>query len=125
MRSDPQTIRGVKRFLGSSIGFAILGLCFASTSYAGPGTLDRSFDRDGKVITTVNSSADAQDVLIQADGKVITVGQTPWAYSSGGADILVIRYNSDGSLDTSFGGTGIVKTDFNGGDDGASGDDLR
>ncbi|CAM5668226.1 hypothetical protein SALBM135S_00199 [Streptomyces alboniger] len=36
------------------------------------------------------------------------------AAGSANSDFLLVRYNSDGTLDTSFSGDGIVSTDFNG-----------
>ncbi|WFP52110.1 cadherin domain-containing protein [Methylomonas sp. EFPC3] len=74
------------------------------------GSLDTSFGGTGKVIVAIGSGSDfALDVKIQSDGKILTSG-----YSSGsGNDFSVVRYNSDGTLDTTFGGTGKVTTNFN------------
>src|SRR5207248_2442182 len=49
----------------------------------------------------------AKDVVIQPDGKIVAVGdqQDPYVWD-------VVRLNSNGSFDTSFGGTGIVRTTF-------------
>ncbi|MCB8950811.1 MAG: hypothetical protein H6650_02235 [Ardenticatenales bacterium] len=50
------------------------------------------------------------DVAVQSDGKAIAVGE---AYDGeGDASFSVVRFNTDGSLDTSFDGDGIVKTDI-------------
>ncbi len=74
------------------------------------GSLDLSFYGSGKVTTDFNNVADGGTaVVIQPDGKIITVGYTPannsYAYA-------LTRHNEDGTLDTSFGGTGKVITDF-------------
>lgn len=69
---------------------------------------------NGKVITDFGDNALGKSVALQADGKIIVVGQANNA--SNGQDFAVARYNSDGSLDTSFNGSGKTTTDF-GGDD--------
>src|SRR5262249_11182498 len=73
----------------------------AVVRYNADGTLDASFDSDGKVTTPVGTSNDyAQDVTVQPDGKIVVAGSS----SSGTeTDMAVVRYNADGSLDTSFG----------------------
>jgi len=74
------------------------------------GSLDTSFGGTGKIITAIGSGSDfAQDVKIQADGKVLTSGY----FSGSGNDFSVVRYNVDGTLDTTFGGTGKVALNFN------------
>jgi uncharacterized delta-60 repeat protein len=78
--------------------------------YNSNGSLDNTFDGDGKVTTVVGSPGSrAHAVAIQNDGKILAAG-----YGSDGGDIdfAVVRYNSDGSLDTSFDTDGIVLTDF-------------
>ncbi len=65
------------------------------------GALDMSFGTGGKVINTVYSGTDrAREVLIQPDGKIVVVGYR----QAGDHDPLIIRYNSNGSVDTTFGG---------------------
>ena len=54
-------------------------------------------------------------VVMQADGKILVSGATFVKYSS--YDFALARYNSDGSLDTTFSGDGKVTTDFGEGDD--------
>jgi uncharacterized delta-60 repeat protein len=91
---------------------------FALARYNTDGTLDGSFDGDGKVTTDFGSGFDgAFCIAIQADGKIVAAG------SSGTfAKFAVARYNTDGSLDTSFSSDGKVRTDVtSGGDDSAYG----
>ncbi|HEX6123851.1 MAG TPA: FG-GAP-like repeat-containing protein [Pyrinomonadaceae bacterium] len=76
----------------------------ALVRYHSNGSLDTSFDGDGIVLTPVSSFDDfVADLAIQPDGKIVT---------SGGAvnDFALVRYNPNGSLDTSFDGDGIVVT---------------
>ena len=83
---------------------------FALVRYNANGTLDTSFGGgDGKVTTPVGTSYDeGYSVALQPDGKIVVAG-----YSDNGAnyDFALARYNSDGWLDTSFGGgDGMVTT---------------
>ena len=67
------------------------------------------------VTTDINRSTDiANAVAIQADGKLVVVGQTYKHNDFSGEDFVVTRYNTDGTLDTTFGRGGKVRTDFPG-----------
>ncbi len=80
---------------------------FAVVRYNGDGSLDTTFDGDGKVRTPIGTSGDyASSVAIQTDGKIVTAGYT----YNGDFDFAVARYNTNGSLDTSFDSDGIVTT---------------
>ena len=82
---------------------------FAVLRYNPNGLLDTSFDGDGIVITSIMSGGDvAYDIAIQTDGKIIVAGYGSTA--SFAQHFAVVRYNSDGTLDTSLGGDGIVTT---------------
>ncbi|HVE58281.1 MAG TPA: delta-60 repeat domain-containing protein, partial [Pyrinomonadaceae bacterium] len=90
---------------------------FALVRYNPDGSLDTSFDGDGKVITPVLIGNDyARNVAIQADGKIVAIG---FSYNGATEDFAVVRYNPNGSLDTSFDGDGKVTTDFLGATDQA------
>jgi uncharacterized delta-60 repeat protein len=88
---------------------------FLLARYTVRGVLDPTFDDDGKVTTDFGGSFDgAGDVAIQPDGKILAVG---WGFRSppGRAmDFALARYNTDGSLDVSFGEGGKVLTAFGG-----------
>ena len=96
-----------------SDGRIVLGgktnLDIAVARYLADGTLDTSFSGDGKHIVDVAGSNDeGLGLALQADGRIIQVGST---FIGGNQDFAVLRYNTDGSLDTSFGGgDGIVTT---------------
>src|SRR5205807_9863274 len=66
-----------------------------------------------------NYDAGANQVLVQPDGKIILLGHT--STSSGFFNFALARYNSNGSLDSTFGGTGKVTTNFGILDDARSG----
>jgi uncharacterized delta-60 repeat protein len=84
---------------------------FALARYNTDGSLDTTFDGDGKVTTDLAGSVNDQafEVAIQGDGKILAAGV---ADVSGNNDFALARYNSDGSLDTGFDGDGKVTTDF-------------
>ena len=81
-------------------------LDFAVARFNADGTLDMSFDADGKVQTDFNGSLDiAYAVAIQLDGKILVAGGTR---VNDRDDFALVRYNTNGSLDTSFGTGGKV-----------------
>ena len=82
------------------------------------GSLDASFDSDGKATTDIGIIDQVNALAIQTDGKIVVAGYAPNA--SGNYDFAVARYNADGNLDTSFDSDGLVTTDLNGGDDQAN-----
>ncbi len=97
---------------------------FALARYNSDGTLDRTFGGDGKVMTDFTSGSDyASGVAIQADGKIVVVGWAGVQTGPGPYDtkFALARYNSDGTLDASFGGGGKVMTDFTAWGDEAKG----
>ncbi|HEX6680654.1 MAG TPA: PASTA domain-containing protein [Gaiellaceae bacterium] len=75
---------------------------------SGAGTLDATFDGDGKVITDFGGDDVAGGVTVQADGKIVAAGGT----FSGDGDFALARYNANGSLESGFGSGGLVRTDF-------------
>ncbi|TFW19979.1 hypothetical protein E4L96_10945 [Massilia arenosa] len=67
------------------------------------GSLDGSFGHNGLATLAVGTVADqGRGIIVQPDGKIAVVGYsvTDAAFNS---DLLIARFNSDGSLDTSFG----------------------
>jgi uncharacterized delta-60 repeat protein len=82
---------------------------------AADGDLDPSFGTGGQVTTDINKSTDiANAVAIQSDGKIVVVGQTYKNNDYSDEDFVVTRYNSDGTLDPTFGRGGKTRTDFPG-----------
>lgn len=80
------------------------------------GDLDPSFSGDGKVMTTFGGSDGGEAVAIQGDGKIVVAGST---HGCGDEDFALARYNTDGSLDTTFSGDGRVCTGFGSDREGA------
>jgi uncharacterized delta-60 repeat protein len=93
----------------SSVGIALLR--YNGTS----GLLDTSFG-GGIVTASIGTSADtaAAAVVVQADQKIVVAGHAQMV--SGRTDIVLLRYNPNGTLDTTFGPaqTGIVTTELSG-----------
>lgn len=83
---------------------------FAFMRVTADGTLDNTFDGDGKLVTQVSSTTHdiVNSLALQPDGKIIAAG---WVRQFGGDDFALVRYAADGSLDPSFGG-GIIMADI-------------
>ncbi len=87
---------------------------FAMAAYLADGSLDESFGDGGLVTTSIPDAATALSWptrnILQADGKVVAGGLI--LYENNDTDIVLLRYNSDGSLDETFGNGGISIIDF-------------
>jgi uncharacterized delta-60 repeat protein len=92
---------------------------FALARYNRDGSLDTSFGSGGKVTTGVGLLSRAFDVVIQPDGKIVAAGDGVGGDGHLGADIALVRYNPNGSLDAGFGSGGVVTRDVFGRFDGA------
>ncbi|MFI7635963.1 hypothetical protein [Nonomuraea sp. NPDC049400] len=87
---------------------------FALARYNSDGSLDSGFGSGGKVTTDFGGDDSASAVALQPDGEIVVVG-----HGGPGGDFALARYNSDGTLDSSFGADGRVTTDFGGSGDAA------
>ena len=91
------------------------GADFALARYNADGSLDLTFDGDGKVITSFSNFPDMIDALaLQPDGKIIAGGTLRLDDNFYAGDFALARYNPDGSLDAAFGAGGKVVTDITG-----------
>ncbi len=89
------------------------GWDFALARYNPDGSLDPSFGHDGRLTTDFAGGADAAYALgLRPDGKLLLAGESQ-------GDFALARYAPSGDLDPSFGGDGLVATDFAGLADGA------
>jgi uncharacterized delta-60 repeat protein len=91
------------------------GYDFAVVRYLVNGTLDTSFGVNGIVITTINTFYNdvINKVLVQNDGKIIVVGNN--ADGTGESRMAMVRYNSNGAVDTTFANNGIYISGYYGG----------
>lgn len=106
-------------------GFSDDSICVAR--YTITGDLDITFNPTGSLPGTnttqviPGTSIDGANALaLQSDGKIVVAG---FSSVDGGStfQFIVVRYNTDGTIDTTFGTNGIVTTNFNGVDDEANG----
>ena len=82
---------------------------FALARYTTAGAPDSTFSGpDGKLTTDFGGVSFADDVAVQSDGKIVVAGTD----NAATGDFAVARYNTDGSLDTSFSCDGKQSTDF-------------
>jgi uncharacterized delta-60 repeat protein len=84
------------------------------------GTLDPSFGEAGVATLNVAEGADkevARGIALQADGKVVLAGTAEHDPSADGVfavdtDVVVVRFDADGKVDSSFGEAGVLKLDL-------------
>jgi uncharacterized delta-60 repeat protein len=87
---------------------------FALARYTAGGSLDSSFDGDGRVETGISGARVGADaVAIQGNGRIVAAG---WTIAGSDRDFELMRYNTDGTLDTKFDGNGKQATEFGGRD---------
>ncbi len=87
-------------------------MVYAGFSYGqSDGSLDLSFGNNGQVITDIGGHDYCNAICIQPDGKILIGGTSfngvKWTFT-------LIRYNTDGILDNTFGNNGFVSTDLGG-----------
>jgi uncharacterized delta-60 repeat protein len=110
LQSDGKIVAAGYSYNGSNYVFAV-------DRYNIDGSLDTTFDTDGKVTTAVGSGTDvATSVVLQSDGKIVVAG---YSYNGSNYDFAVVRYNTNGSLDTTFDTDGKVTTAIGSGEDRA------
>ena len=91
---------------------------FTIVRYTSNGGLDNTFGTGGKVTNLIGNASNGYSVAIQSDGKIVATGGSLSTFSS---DFYLTRCNTNGSMDNTFGSSGIVSTDFTGtNDDGLS-----
>jgi uncharacterized delta-60 repeat protein len=96
---------------------------FGVARYNANGTLDATFGNSGKVTTDFGVAGvedTASGVALQSDGKIVVVGTTDVTGNATYA-FAVARYNTDGSLDTSFSADGKTTVSIRGSYDAGHG----
>jgi uncharacterized delta-60 repeat protein len=87
--------------VASSVAWVAL-LAVSPSAWAAAGSLDPTFDGDGRVTLDLGSAQEgAVDVAVQPDGKIVVLGTT-------GTSGVLARYTSTGALDTTFDGDGFL-----------------
>src|SRR5207249_5339824 len=91
-------------------------LLLPAAGRANPGDLDPTFGIGGKVTTGIGTDDYGYAVAIQADGKLVVAGETNNGINY---DFALVRYNTNGTLDATFGTGGKVTTAVGTSDDAA------
>jgi uncharacterized delta-60 repeat protein len=110
---------GAGGIAGRWVAACLVGLLAAGASVAAPGELDTTFGDGGRTRVAVLDGfgyplyPEFHTLAEQDDGKLLLAG---WAYITNpegyaSTDLLVVRLNTDGSVDTSFDGDGWVSID--------------
>jgi len=108
VQSDGKIV--VTGYTSTDSGFQIL-----TARYDPNGSLDPSFGTDGSVLFDGgHKNAGARGVVMEEDGKLVVSGS-----NSNGTDldVILLRYNADGTLDSEFGTAGVVIYDGGTGND--------
>src|SRR4051794_21715414 len=104
IRNDFQA-RFKNRLFSLLLALTVAGVC--QSARASAGGLDPTFGNGGKVLTDFGNGNDSNEfasaLALQPDGKIVAAGYRFFGNSSGGADMLIVRYNTDGTLDSTFG----------------------
>ncbi|MFJ3877761.1 calcium-binding protein [Streptomyces sp. NPDC090077] len=110
--STPGARGRLRRACTAAVAAAALAVACPGTALAAAGDLDPLFGGgDGIVVTDLSYYEDVQDMVLQPDGRIITVGGvTPAEGGEDGSDFSLLRYTADGSPDPSFGTGGVVRT---------------
>lgn len=87
---------------------AVLAVTTTAAS-AAPGSLDSSFAASGKAIASYGATEAGNAVAVMPNGKIVVAGTTNVL---GSTDFAVLRYNANGTLDTTFDGDGGVISDL-------------
>jgi uncharacterized delta-60 repeat protein len=95
-----------------------LGERFVLVRYTAQGALDNTFGTNGAVWvrSETNNAALGYGMVLQPDGKIVMAG---WNWPNSDLDFCLMRFNSDGSFDNSFGTLGKVTTNLGPGNDEA------
>ena len=112
-------VSGLRRGTGSVVVAAcvVVTAVWATPALAAPGDLDQDFGVGGTVVTTFPVGSFANAVAIQSDGRIVAVGAAAGPSNTG--EFAVARYETDGSLDPTFSGDGMLTTPIAGGGDEA------
>ncbi len=101
--------------VGSSSPNLSVNADFAIARLNVDGTLDTTFGTGGIVTTDIAGGADeAVGVVIQGDGRIVVGGYG--ANGAAGNDFVLVRYDTDGAIDSTFGSAGRVTIDLGGAD---------
>jgi uncharacterized delta-60 repeat protein len=103
--------RSGKVILGGYARLTSGHFAFAAARYLPGGTLDTTFGGgDGWATKDLGSGGFAEAVAVDPQDRIVVGGQSTVV----GSDFALVRFKRDGGLDYSFGGDGVVNSDFGG-----------
>ncbi len=109
LQDDGKILIGAHSWVSSN---PILKYDYAVVRLNSDGTFDTSYGENGfakaRIVEGENYTT---DILLQENGKAIIIGNTVDEMKQ---DLAILRFNADGSLDTTFGKDGKISTDING-----------
>jgi uncharacterized delta-60 repeat protein len=108
------TIQNDGKIIVPGFQYADFGNHTLIARYNSNGTLDNSFGNGGVVNLAIETESSIQSIAVQPDGKIIGCGYVysyPPDFSYFHFDELLVRLNPDGSLDNTFGNSGILIKD--------------
>ncbi|MGH7136725.1 MAG: hypothetical protein ACREHD_13365, partial [Pirellulales bacterium] len=85
---------------------------FAAVRFNSDGTPDTTFGNAGIAQTIVRGEDYATTAVLQPDGKIVVAGSSDDTLNGVSYNVAMARFNSDGSLDTTFGNGGQVLDQF-------------
>jgi len=107
---DVETVNGVPKIVVAGDVWTTSGAgVFGLARYNLDGSLDTSFGSGGEVVTNISTDGVSFGLasLVQGDGKIVVAGN---ATIPGSREFAVARFNTDGSLDATFGSDGVATT---------------
>ena len=90
-----------KIVVGGYVSTGFLSYDIVIARYTNTGVLDTSFNGTGVTTTHISSANQVYGISMQEDGKIVAVGKSNTSF-------CVLHYQTDGTLDTSFNGTGFT-----------------
>ena len=103
--------KSARRSAAGAATATLIAVAVVAGAWAAAGDLDASFSNDGKRVTDLSAGGDfAAAVAVQTDGKIVVAGSA--AYDTRDPKFALARYNADGTIDTTFSGDGMARTDF-------------
>ncbi|MCC6461924.1 MAG: hypothetical protein IT260_15735, partial [Saprospiraceae bacterium] len=102
-----------KILLTGTIYFDVSKYDMILTRMSANGVLDNTFDTDGIVTTILSTNAAYEQgnaLAIQQDGKIVVAGRIT---NAGPTVFAIVRYNTNGSIDNTFGTNGSTTLNFN------------
>lgn len=116
MRANKILLQPDGKIISVGYDLSVANSAFAIAKYNLDGSPDTAFGTSGLVTTVIGDISGAYDVVRQSDGKIVVVG---WSTLSSKKRFAIARYNSNGSLDTTFGSYGTTTTTIGSDEDAA------